>query len=398
MAMLAGGLSCSLAAPPGRGNPHEFASLAVAAVAADEVNFVAAQSFQLSTPSAEDSAYRIPAASTEQLEAAQREKLVREACEILTKPAPPTNSVEGVSGADLSLDEPSSSEFVAQVSLTRPDTSEREWIEELPPRVRIIDDCDAYQFDDWTWQWLPTGLIYRSYMAGVHEPRAAIVAFHEGEQRTLWDATLGGRFGILRCGDCDPLRPQGWQVDFYGAAIARLDVENQQDLDSTDYVFGVPLTYGTGDWQFKFGYAHLSSHLGDELALRDAAALDERRNYVRDAIVFGTSVFLHPVWRQYGEVGWAFHHSGGAQPWEAQFGTELSRPGPGASPFLAVNGRMREEHDFGGDLTVQAGWLRRGGFGQTMRVGAHYYNGKSSQFQFFDQAEEQIGLGLWYDF
>jgi hypothetical protein len=39
---------------------------------------------------------------------------------------------------------------------------------------------------------------------------------------------------------------------------------------------------------------------------------------------------------------------------------------------------MREEHDFGGDFTVQAGWLWRGGFGQTMCVGAHYYNGKSS--------------------
>jgi hypothetical protein len=29
---------------------------------------------------------------------------------------------------------------------------------------------------------------------------------------------------------------------------------------------------------------------------------------------------------------------------------------------------------------------------------AHYYNGKSSQSQFFDVSEEQIGMGLWYDF
>ena len=283
-------------------------------------------------------------------------------------------------------------------SLIELTTAQGEWIEELPPHTPLEEN---YVFDEWSWQWLPTGLIYRSYLAGVHEPRAAIVAFHEGKDRTLWDATLGGRFGIVRCGDCDPLRPQGFQLDFYGAAISRLDVENQQDLDSTDYVFGVPLTYGVGDWQFKFGYAHLSSHLGDELAIRDPSTLPERVNYVRDAIVFGTSYFVHPVWRQYGEVGWAFHNSGGAQPWEAQFGTELSLPGPtgrAGTPFFAVNGRMREEHDFGGDLTVQAGWLRRGGFGQTMRIGAHYYNGKSSQFQFFDETEEQLGVGLWYDF
>jgi hypothetical protein len=288
-----------------------------------------------------------------------------------------------------------------------------QWVEATPIEETPVDEsflgdipleasvCDDSEPQASSWQWLPTGLIYRSYWAGMHEPRASLVAFHEGDDRTLWDATLGGRIGILRRGDCDPLRPQGFQVDFYGAAIARLDVENQQDLDSTDYVFGVPLTYGTGDWQFKFGYAHLSSHMGDELVLRDPAAIDERVNYVRDAIVFGTSYYLHPMWRKYGEVGWAFHNSGGAQPWEAQFGTEFSWPGPttaAGSPFFAVNGRMREEHDFGGDLTVQAGWLRRGGFGQTMRLGAHYYNGKSSQFQFFDQAEEQIGLGLWYDF
>jgi hypothetical protein len=272
------------------------------------------------------------------------------------------------------------------------------WLEDFPLEPSSGERCEP---EAWTWQWLPEGLIYRSYWAGAHEPRASLVAFHEGDNRTLWDTTLGGRFGIVRCGDCDPLRPQGFQVDFYGAAIARLDLENQQDLDSTDFVFGVPLTYGTGDLQLKFGYAHQSSHLGDELVIRDPTALDERVNYARDAIVFGTSYYLHPMWRKYGEVGWAFHNSGGAQPWEAQLGTEFSLPGPtgnAGSPFFAVNGRMREEHDFGGDLTVQAGWLRRGGFGQTMRVGAHYYNGKSSQFQFFDQSEEQIGLGLWYDF
>jgi hypothetical protein len=33
-----------------------------------------------------------------------------------------------------------------------------------------------------------------------------------------------------------------------------------------------------------------------------------------------------------------------------------------------------------------------------MRLGLHYYNGESSQLQFFDKFEQQIGIGLWYDF
>ena len=126
--------------------------------------------------------------------------------------------------------------------------------------------CDGG--DSWGWHWLPTGLIYHSYMAGVHEPRMALVAFSDLDGRTLWDATLGGRVGIVRYGDCDPVAPSGFQVDFYGAAIARLDVDNKQDLDSTDYVFGLPITWGDAQWQWKCGYAHTSSHLGDELAIR----------------------------------------------------------------------------------------------------------------------------------
>ena len=230
---------------------------------------------------------------------------------------------------------------------------------------------------------------------------ASLVAFHEGRE----SHAVGRHTGRpLRHLAPRRLRPACGRKVFKSTFTAR---RSPGWMSSTSRISIRPNTCSAcrspmepDDWQLKFGYAHLSSHLGDELVMRDPAALDERVNYVRDAFVFGTSYYLHPMWRKYGEVGWAFHNSGGAQPWERSSGRSFSAraDGPAGSPFFAVNGRMREEHDFGGDVTVQAGWLRRGGFGQTMRVAAHYYNGKSSQFQFFDQAEEQIGLGLWYDF
>jgi hypothetical protein len=228
----------------------------------------------------------------------------------------------------------------------------------------------------------------------------ALVSFYDGENHAYWDASLGARVGFLRYGDCDPQRPQGFQLDFYGAAISRLDVEHRQDLVSTDYVFGFPLTYGVGDWQFKFGYAHTSSHLGDERAVRVPGSLAERVNYVRDGLVLGVSHYPYPFWRQYVEAGWAFNTSGGAEPFEFQFGTELSPPGPtgrSSAPFLAVNAHLREEHNYGGDFAVRTGWLRRGQYGQTLRAGIHYFVGKSSQYQFFDDSEQQLGLGIWYD-
>lgn len=255
--------------------------------------------------------------------------------------------------------------------------------------------------DTWFWQVLPDGLIYRSYWAGVHEPRMGVVLFREtNNDNSYWDAALGGRVGLLRYGSGDVWWPQGWQLDFEGAALPRLTLDRVRDLETVDFRAGVPLTYGTGCWQFKFGYYHLSSHMGDEYAIR-TGNLADRINYVRDALVLGASYYPDPRLRLYSEASYAMNATGGAEPWEFQFGAELSRPGPtgpAGTPFLAVNGHLLEEHDFGGDLTAQAGWLWRGCSGQVMRVGVHYYNGKSSQYQTFDDFEQQIGFGMWYDF
>ena len=285
---------------------------------------------------------------------------------------------------------------VSRLDDTAAPEDEAPWSEEMPAEAFL----DPYVCRDWTWQMLPTGLIYRSYWAGPHEPRISINMISEGG-RTLQDATIGGRGGVIRYGNNDPTHPEGYQLDVYGAAVARLDGDNNQDLDSSDYVFGFPITYGIDEWQFKFGYAHVSSHLGDELALRVPGTLDDRINYVRDSLVFGSSYYMRPAWRLYGESGWAFNASGGAAPWEAKVGTELARGGPTGTrgtPFLAINGDLNQEHDFGGNLTAQAGWLWRGITGQVFRLGAHYFNGKSSQYQFFRQSEEQMGMGVWYDF
>jgi hypothetical protein len=260
---------------------------------------------------------------------------------------------------------------------------------------------DSLMFDAWCWQVLPDGLIYRSYQAGVREPRLSIVAFREQDGRNLWDGTLGGRVGLLRYGTCDAIYPQGWQLDVEAAAIVRLTLDEIRDFETADYRVGVPLTYGIDNWQFKFAVYHLSSHLGDEFAIANPGSLDDRINYVRDALVVGASYYPHPAWRVYSEAAYAVNVDGGAEPWEFQFGTELSRPGPTGlhgTPFLAVNGHVREEHNFGGDVSAQTGWLWRGQEGEVMRMGVHYFNGKSSQYQTFDDSEQQIGFGLWYDY
>jgi hypothetical protein len=252
---------------------------------------------------------------------------------------------------------------------------------------------------DWTWQVLPSEVLYHSYLAGDREPRFASQIFHERDQGWLWDVSLGGRAGILRYGSEDHLHPEGYQVDIEGAAFPRLTFGEHRDVLSVDFRFGVPFTYRQGPWETKFGYYHLSSHLGDEyLELHPGA---QRLEYVRDVLILGVALRPSDNWRLYAETGWAFYLCGGARPWELQFGVEYSTMLPTGfqgSPFLAVNTRLRQELNFGGNLVVQTGWQWRGETGRLFRLGLHYLNGASDQFQFHRENEEQIGFGMWYDF
>ncbi|MGA2620606.1 MAG: DUF1207 domain-containing protein [Thermoguttaceae bacterium] len=251
----------------------------------------------------------------------------------------------------------------------------------------------------WSWQILPDGLMYRNYLAGSEEPRFASQWVHDSRLGGLWDVTLGGHVGMLRYGTQDALQPEGWQVDIDGAAFPRLDAS--RNLDSCDFRFGIPLTFRQGPWETKFGYYHLSSHLVDLYLIQNPSALATRINYVREAVVWGVAYRPLPDWRLYGEANWAFHEDGGAKPWEFQFGVEMSSMQPTGlrgTPFLAVNGSLRQDVDYGGNVTVEAGWQWRGATGHLFRVGAQYFNGKSEQRQFYRDYENFIGGGIWYDY
>jgi len=253
--------------------------------------------------------------------------------------------------------------------------------------------------ENWGWQILPRGLLYKTNLAGGREPRLATQLVHERNLGWLWDSSLGARVGIVRYGNDDPLWLQGWQLDVEGTAFPRLYLDQDRDMISTDFRAGIPLTTRQGPWEAKFGYYHYCSHLGDEYIENNP---DFRRlNYVRETLLLGVAVYLNPSLRLYSEAGWAFWTDGGAKPWEFEFGLDFSSPeptGPCGAPFFAINGHLRQENDFGGNMTVQTGWQWRGRGGQLFRLGMQYFNGMSDQRQFFDTFEEQIGFGLWYDF
>lgn len=253
----------------------------------------------------------------------------------------------------------------------------------------------------WEWQVVPSGLIWHSYMAGVKEPGFRAIYSHVKGFGPVWDVTLGGRVGLLRYGTTSTETPEGWQFDLEGACMPRLDPsQNSSPLIAVDYRFGFPLTFGSGPFHAKLGYYHLSSHLGDEWMLLNP--LVPRINYVRDSVILGVGYYFWNQIRVYGEAAYAASRQGGAKPWEFQFGTEYSPitcNSPWGAPFAAINGYLREELNFGGDLTVQVGWQwRHGVSARRLRVGAQFYDGYNEQFEFFVQRERKLGVGFWYDY
>ena len=248
---------------------------------------------------------------------------------------------------------------------------------------------------------LPNGLLCRSYIASPNEPRFSSVANYDISKKTWrWDATLGGRVGLFRRDHPDFLNLDAWQIDLEGAAMPRLNPHLHMDVESVDYRFGLLWTGKRDNLAFKFGYFHVSSHVGDEFLLKNPSY--KRDNFFRESLVLGASLQATPEVRCYGEVAWATSVKGGAQPWQFQIGAEHSSIAEHATqgaPFSAVNVHLREEVDFAAGLTAMTGWQWKGPeSGRSMRVGMQYYNGPTNQYEFFRRYDNQLGMGVWFDY
>ena len=253
--------------------------------------------------------------------------------------------------------------------------------------------------DDWTWQCFPDGIIYKAYLASAKESRLGTQVFRETSDGLLWDSTLGGKVGIFRYGTTDAAWAQGWQLDLEGSGQVRLDPDENRDVRGADFRAGSALTYRYGRHGLRLGYYHISSHAGDEFLIKNPSFV--RLNYVRDAINLGYSYYCTDNLRLYADTSWAFYGDLTGN-WDFQFGLDYApahATGVRGAPFFAINGHLRQELNYSGNLVVQAVWAWRGAKSSHLfRVGLHYYNGMSNQFEFFRTFEQQIGAGMWYDF
>jgi hypothetical protein len=258
------------------------------------------------------------------------------------------------------------------------------------------------QQDNGEWQVLPRGLLYRSYLAGYKESRMQWISMYDMKNKErIWEATLGGRAGLLRKGSTDSVNPEGFQLDLEGAVFARvLPDEYSSMLAASDYRVGILGTWRSGRTAYKTGYYHISSHVGDEFLIANPTF--RRRNYVRDSLITGITYDLTVNTQVYGEVGLAAGHQGGADWLEFQYGVQYAPPASGGlkgAPFAAVNSQTRQDFDWITGINCVAGWGWQGvASRQRLRLGLQYYTGPSQQYIFLNRQENLLGGGIWFDF
>ncbi len=284
-------------------------------------------------------------------------------------------------------------------------------LDELMPRAQTKSQITPQQIfagqpeqcnNCYGWQVLPKGLMYKSYLAGEKEPRMQFVQLYNTRNKTrVWDAVLGGRVGLLRHGTYDSINPQGFQIDVEGAVFARvLPDQPSAMLEGADFRAGLLGTHRHGGTTVKWGYYHISSHIGDEFLIANPTF--NRINYVRDSVITGITQDLGYATQAYAEIAYALGAEDGAKPLEFQFGsqyTPVAKSSLLGAPYLAANYHIREDFNYSGGFNTLAGWGWHGVETRNrLRVGMQYYNGPSMQYQFLNLWENMYGGGLWFDY
>ncbi|HSA55490.1 MAG TPA: DUF1207 domain-containing protein [Gemmatimonadaceae bacterium] len=262
---------------------------------------------------------------------------------------------------------------------------------------------------------LPRGDVFCPLLADPKAAQSFVSYLREGSDAGTPDTSiqiasvgLGDSFGLGRWGGSRP--GDGSQLSLMGAIFAQFDLGTASyDLLNSDYVIGLANTVRRGWFSTRLRLYHQSSHLGDELLLREGGAALERENLSFESLELLLSAD-GGLLRLYGGGEYLFRRApddleryvarGGAELRPA--GRVLSLGGLGGFRFVAATDlKASQEQDWDPSVSARAGFeYDRAGPGDTQarrwRLLFEYYRGPSPYGQFFRENVEHIGVGLHF--
>lgn len=264
------------------------------------------------------------------------------------------------------------------------------------------------------WRVFPRDDVFRKLLADPKEPRFsatyARIDFRAGDVRAGRAETLI-HTGMVGLGETVGLwtrrraNGDGVQVSLFGGVFSQFDLSiSSGDLINTDFLVGVPVTVRRGPWSLRTRLLHQSSHVGDELLLRNPVIRVENFGFeMLDTLVS----FERGAWRAYGGLGVVVNSSTDFDPMAFQAGVEArsgwspawSLFGLRPTPVLGIDAKTWQQQDWGPTLNAVAGleFARPGDTTRVRFLGTLLY-GHYPFAQFFDDTEvSAVGLSLQLD-
>ena len=240
-------------------------------------------------------------------------------------------------------------------------------------------------------RWPHFSASYRYYISTPGSKNVAAVSF--GETLPLYRDRIGekGEWGQ-------------WETGVQGGVFSIFDLDSQSfDLINTDFFAAGFVGYRFGDFSALGRIFHQSSHLGDELLLRETRP--NRVNLSYEGLDAKLSYDLPLGLRAYAGGGYLFEvDPSNLGRGLAQAGAEFKSPWTlwqgRLRPIAGIDLQFREENNWHTDFSLRAGlqFENVSVLNRNLQILVEYYNGRSFEGQFFKQPVEYLGIGAQFNF
>jgi len=254
---------------------------------------------------------------------------------------------------------------------------------------------------------LPNGHLFQPLLADPRWPHVSAAyrySIRTKGSKNTFAASFGETIPLYRDTVGDNARWGRWEAGLQAGVFSIFDMDASSfDLINTDFFVSGLLGYRYGALSALGRIFHQSSHLGDELLLRDTRP--DRVNLSFEGLDGKLSYELPLGLRAYGGGGYFIHvDPAGVGRGFLQAGGEWRSPqafSPArVRPIAGFDLQFREENDWHTDLSLRAGlqFESVSVLTRNLQLLVEYFNGRSFDGQFYRLPVEYIGLGLHFNF
>jgi hypothetical protein len=244
------------------------------------------------------------------------------------------------------------------------------------------------------WIFLPVTPLFQPLIGDPRMPHTGIIAY---TSQNRFEGAIGATVEMLRYSPPDQTR---WAFGFFGSGFIWLDQYGATfPMRDSDWYAGFYLSQATGPFSYCLEAVHQSSHLGDSLD-----GLQDPLLYNGEYLNFTASFQPSEDLRLYAGGGAWTHLEPPDKSFFASLGTEIySAPIDLGGTFLRGYGtlHLKWKDQAGGTLnkTVQLGvqWKFKKEESRALRFALVYYNGNHEFGQFYQDRDEHLGIGVYFD-